>query len=143
MRYRLGKPTVDWIRYQVAPPTEATVTRLPSGHGSRVRGEHDAADDVAGSGDLCDRPIHRGIRQAMSKRALLVVALLSGTVSGQVFDRPIALPPAEIEPLDAASSAQLENAKRFLAERQWAEAVEAIRRVQETEPSRLVKVELA
>jgi outer membrane protein assembly factor BamB len=74
---------------------------------------------------------------------MLLVLASAGTAGGQVFNRPISLPPAEIEPLDAGSSAQLENAKRFLAERQWAEAVEAIRRVQETEPSRLVQVEMA
>src|SRR5437763_5382405 len=75
--------------------------------------------------------------------AFAVLVAISGISGGQVFDRPIILPPAEIEPLDAASSAHLENAKRFLAERQWAEAVEAIRRVQEAEPSRLVQVEMA
>src|SRR5258705_8529012 len=73
----------------------------------------------------------------------LLVALFVSTASAQVFDRPVSLPPADVEQLDAGSAAHLENAKRFLAERQWSEAVEAIRRVQETEPSRLIKVDLA
>jgi outer membrane protein assembly factor BamB len=71
------------------------------------------------------------------------VILGAGLVSAQVVDRSISLPPADVEQLDAASAAHLENAKRFLAERQWSEAVESIRRVQETEPSRLIKVEMA
>jgi outer membrane protein assembly factor BamB len=70
----------------------------------------------------------------------LFVAILAGSASAQV-DRSIALPPADVEQLDASSAAHLENAKRFLAERQWSEAVESLRRVQETEPTRLVKVE--
>ena len=78
-----------------------------------------------------------------------VAGLLCGHSCGPVLfppklvDRSIVLPPADVEQLDAASAAHLENAKRFLAERQWSEAVESIRRVQETEPSRLVKVEMA
>jgi outer membrane protein assembly factor BamB len=75
--------------------------------------------------------------------ALLLVVAIAGSLPAQVFDRPIALPPAEIELLDAVSSAHLENAKRLLTERQWSEAVEAIRRVQETDPSRLARVELS
>ena len=78
-----------------------------------------------------------------NSRALLLVAAFTAAAHGQVFDRSIVLPPAEVERLDATSSAHLENAKRFLAERQWAEAVEAIRRVQEAEPSRLVQVEMS
>ncbi len=75
--------------------------------------------------------------------ALLVVAAIAGGLPAQFFDRPISLPPAEIEMLDATSSAQLENAKRLLAEWQWAEAVEAIRRVQDADPAQLARVEMA
>ena len=78
-----------------------------------------------------------------NSRALFLVAAFTAAAHGQVFDRSVVLPPAEVERLDATSSAHLENAKRFLAERQWAEAVEAIRRVQEAEPSRLVQVEMS
>src|SRR5882762_6447590 len=73
----------------------------------------------------------------------LLAAILCGNhARAQVFERSIALPPAEVELLDASSAAQLENVRRFLAERQWDEAVEAIRRVQEVEPARLVKIDL-
>ena len=74
---------------------------------------------------------------------LLFAALLHTPAAAQVFDRSISLPPAEVELLDATSAAHLENARRFLAERQWSEGVESIRRVQEAEPARLVKVDLA
>ena len=72
-----------------------------------------------------------------------VLALLVGPAKGQVFDRTRALPHAEVDLLDSASAAHLESAKRFLAEEQWAEAVEAIRRVMEAEEGRLVRVDLA
>jgi len=75
--------------------------------------------------------------------ALLLLVAVAGTTGAQVFDRPIALPPADVERLDSTSSAHLENAKRFLAEGQWAEAVESIRRVQEADSSRLVQLEMA
>jgi len=68
--------------------------------------------------------------------------LWSNAALAQIAPRQAALPPADVEQLDAASTAYLENARRFLAERQWSEAVEAIRRLEEGEPSRLVKVEL-
>jgi outer membrane protein assembly factor BamB len=53
------------------------------------------------------------------------------------------LPPAEVDLLDATSATHLENAKQFLAEKQWAEAVEAIRRAQEADASSLIRVDLA
>ena len=59
------------------------------------------------------------------------------------FERSIVLPPAEVDGIDSASATHLENAKRFLAEKQWAEAVEAIRRVQESDANRLVRVDLS
>jgi outer membrane protein assembly factor BamB/predicted negative regulator of RcsB-dependent stress response len=74
---------------------------------------------------------------------LLFAALVCSPASAQVFDPAVSFSPADVEQLDAGSAAYLENAKRFLAEHQWSEAVEAIRRVQEAEPSRLVNVDLA
>jgi outer membrane protein assembly factor BamB len=65
------------------------------------------------------------------------------TARAQIFERSSALPPADVEELDAAASAHLESATKFLAEGQWDEAVESLRRVQESEPTRLVKVDLA
>ncbi len=84
----------------------------------------------------------RLLTQAVGLIAGCLLALPAPT-RAQLFEPAIVLPPAEIEQLDAASAAHLENAARFLAEKQWAEAVEAIRRVQEADPSRLVKVESA
>jgi hypothetical protein len=82
-----------------------------------------------------------GRRPAMA--AILLAALFCQQLPAQVFERSITLPPSDIDQLDASSAAQLENAKRFLAERQWDEAVEAIRRVQEAEPTRLVNFGLS
>ena len=72
---------------------------------------------------------------------------LAGLVAGkpspglaQVGQPAAALPPADVEQLDSTSAAHLENAKRFLAEGQWEQAVESIRRVQETDADQLVKV---
>src|SRR5262245_33245961 len=73
---------------------------------------------------------------------ILLIALLGSRALAQ-FERIQSLPPADVEVLDAASAAHLENAKKFLAEKQWAEAVEAIRRVAEADAARLVKVDLA
>jgi len=73
----------------------------------------------------------------------LVLLLLAASAQAQIFGPTLVLPPAELDQLDAASAAHLENASRFLVEKQWAEAVESIRRVQEADPSRLVKVDLA
>ena len=65
------------------------------------------------------------------------------TATAQVFERSSALSPAEIDVLDSANAAHLENAKQFLGQSQWGEAVEAIRRVMETDGNRLMRVELA
>src|SRR6478752_4663605 len=81
---------------------------------------------------------HWLVPRRLAVTSLLLATLIASRLSAQVFERSISLPPAEIEQLDASSAAQLENARRFLAERQWDEAVEAIRRVHETEPTRLV-----
>ena len=80
---------------------------------------------------------------AVARVCWLLPALLACDSNGQTVERAVVLPPAEIELLDPSSAAHLENAKRFLAEQQWAEAVEAIRRVQEAGPGKLVGVDLA
>lgn len=61
-------------------------------------------------------------------------------VLGQVFERPSMLSPADVDLLDSAAATHLESAKKFLAEKQWEEAVDAIRRVMEADAGRLVKV---
>src|SRR4051812_49040424 len=77
-----------------------------------------------------------------ARRALVVWLALSASARGQVFDRPVVLPSAQVDELDASGNAHLENARRFLAEGQWADAVEAIRRAGDSQPSQLVKVDI-
>src|SRR5262245_54140252 len=81
---------------------------------------------------------------ALSTHIACLIALGFTVTStfAQTTEPTTSLPPTEITLLDAASLAHLENSSRFLNQRQWSEAVEAIRRVQESEPSRLVKVEM-
>ena len=74
---------------------------------------------------------------------LLAIGLAAAPVRAQFVERSNSLPPADIDLVDSTSAAHLESAKRFLAEQQWDEAVESIRRVQEADGSRLVKVEMA
>ena len=74
---------------------------------------------------------------------LLMQSALVPAASAQVFERASSLPPADVEQLDSTAAAHLESARRFLAESQWDEAVESIRRVQEADAARLVKVDLA
>ena len=88
----------------------------------------------------------RHVSVIMSRTLLALACSLVAVVGqgrGQVFERTHPLPPAEVDMLDSASAAHLESAKRFIAEEQWAEAVEAIRRVMEADEGRLVKVDLA
>ena len=59
---------------------------------------------------------------------------------GQVFERPSMLSPAEVDLLESAAATHLESAKRFLAEKQWEEGVDAIRRVMESDAGRMVRV---
>ena len=75
--------------------------------------------------------------------SLLLVESALGPASAQVFERASSLPPADVEELDSTAAAHLDSARRFVAESQWDEAVESIRRVQEAEAARLVKVDLA
>lgn len=72
--------------------------------------------------------------------AVLASALTGGLARGQLFERPGVLAPAEVDLLDSAAATHLESARRFLAEKQWEEAVDAIRRVTEAGADRLVKV---
>ena len=74
-----------------------------------------------------------------------VLAALVGSVAippafSQVFERPSMLSPADVDLLDSAAATHLESAKKFLAEKQWEEAIDAIRRVMEADAARLVKV---
>ncbi|MDX1945128.1 MAG: PQQ-binding-like beta-propeller repeat protein [Pirellulaceae bacterium] len=73
----------------------------------------------------------------------LILLVLAMPAAAQIFERPTALPPADLELLDAASAAHLESAKRFLAESQWDEGVESIRRVMEADAGKLVRVEMS
>lgn len=66
--------------------------------------------------------------------------LAARPADAQVFERTTSLAPAEADLLDAGSATHLENAKRFLAEKQWDEAVDALRRAMEGDPGRLVRV---
>ena len=72
--------------------------------------------------------------------AAIVVGFAATPANGQVFERPSMLSPAEVDLLDSAATTHLESAQRFLAEKQWEEAVDAIRRVMEADAARLVKV---
>lgn len=83
------------------------------------------------------------LRFSMLATTAALAMLSAGSLSAQVIERALTLPAADVEKIDSASAAHLENAKRFLAEKQWAEAVEAIRRVQESDRSRLMRVDLA
>jgi len=74
--------------------------------------------------------------------AILFAVCSLSEAAGQVFERGSDLPPAEVERIDAASATHLENADRFLAEKQWDEAVEAIRRVMESDTGQFVPVDL-
>ncbi|MFN0019217.1 MAG: PQQ-binding-like beta-propeller repeat protein [Pirellulaceae bacterium] len=83
------------------------------------------------------------------KSPRLFIAIISAAIAcgfaispalGQIFERPSMLSPAEVDLLDSAAATHLESAKRFLAEKQWEEAVDAIRRVMEADAGRLVKV---
>ncbi|MEX2026653.1 MAG: hypothetical protein WEH44_05120, partial [Pirellulaceae bacterium] len=69
----------------------------------------------------------------MKLAACLSLGTLCGTLllacpAAAQIDRSQTLPAAEIDPLDATTATHLENARRFLAEKQWDEAVDAIRR---------------
>ncbi len=84
------------------------------------------------------------MRSAASFFAVSLATLSGGfgwtPAFGQVFERPSMLSPADVDLLDSAAATHLESAKKFLAERQWEEAVDAIRRVMEADAGRLVKV---
>ena len=75
--------------------------------------------------------------------AFALVLLAALPAAAQIFERSAALPPADLEELDSSGAAHLERARRFLAESQWEEAVEAIRRVQEGSGENLIQVDSA
>jgi outer membrane protein assembly factor BamB len=79
----------------------------------------------------------------MREVTFALVLLATVPAPAQIFERSAALPPADLVELDSSGAAHLERAKRFLAESQWEEAVEAIRRVQEGSGESLIQVDLA
>jgi outer membrane protein assembly factor BamB len=82
----------------------------------------------------------------MRDRCLILVAalFLSGMFGqqthAQIFPGPTDLAGAELQLLDAAGAAHLENARQLLAQKEYDEAVEAIRRVLENDGGRLIPV---
>jgi outer membrane protein assembly factor BamB len=72
--------------------------------------------------------------------AALACGFVATPAAGQIFERSSMLSPADVDLLDSAAATHLESAKKFLAEKQWEEAVDAIRRVMEADAGRLVKV---
>ncbi len=64
----------------------------------------------------------------------------SGVSSAQIFPGPTNLPAAELQLLDSAGAAHLENGRQLLQQKEWDEAVEAIRRVLENDGGRMIRV---
>jgi hypothetical protein len=64
----------------------------------------------------------------------------AGAAQAQLFRGPTDLSSAELLLIDAAGAAHLENARQLLAQKEWSEAVEAIRRVLENDGGRLIRV---
>lgn len=85
-------------------------------------------------------PLSGPPRLGAALAALLVVFGGAPFAGGQSLVRFGPLPAPQLEELAVASQRQLENADRLLASGQWAEGVEAIRRVQEGADRGLVKV---
>ena len=73
--------------------------------------------------------------------AVVVFACWGDFAKGQIFPGPTDLANAELLLIDAAGSAHLENARQLLAQKQYDEAVEAIRRVLENDGGRLMRVQ--
>jgi outer membrane protein assembly factor BamB len=72
---------------------------------------------------------------------LMATVSMSGQANAQaIFERTVALAPAEVDLVDATGATHLENARRFLAEKQWDEAVDAIRRAMEGDAARYINV---
>ncbi|WP_425616092.1 PQQ-binding-like beta-propeller repeat protein [Anatilimnocola sp. NA78] len=77
---------------------------------------------------------------------LLVASLLLLTrqyAQAQFMPGATNLPPADLQLLDSAGAAHLENARQLLAQKEWDEAVEAIRRVLENDGGRLIRANVA
>jgi hypothetical protein len=78
-------------------------------------------------------------------RVLPLLALLllgfPASLRAQGFSGGTPLPPAELQLLDSAGAAHLENARQLLAQQKWDEAVEAIRRVLENDSGRLIHID--
>lgn len=74
---------------------------------------------------------------------LLLSIFLGGAIrraSAQIFRGPTDLSSAELQLIDSAGAAHLENARQLLQQKEWGEAVEAIRRVMENDGGRLIRV---
>ncbi len=76
----------------------------------------------------------------ISLAAIWLAAIPAASASAQFFDRSQSLAPAEVELIDATTATHLENARRFVMEKQWDEAVDAIRRGMEGEAGRFVPI---
>ena len=72
--------------------------------------------------------------------AVAIVLLVAASAQAQLFSRASALPPADVEEFDSNAATHLENAKRFLAEKQWDDAVDAIRRVMESDSGKFARI---
>ena len=64
----------------------------------------------------------------------------AGAAQAQLFRGPTDLSSAELQLIDSAGAAHLENARQLLQQKEWGEAVEAIRRVLENDGGRLIRV---
>ena len=73
--------------------------------------------------------------------ALLALVCLCGMAAAQIFPGATDLANAELQLIDAAGATHLENARQLLAQKQYDEAVEAIRRVLENDGGRLIRVQ--
>ena len=62
------------------------------------------------------------------------------SATAQLFRGPTDLSSAELQLIDSAGAAHLENARQLLQQKEWGEAVEAIRRVLENDGGRLIRV---
>lgn len=87
-------------------------------------------------------------RSMHSVHTILIYSALCWLVSSrlamaQIFREPTDLAGAELQLIDSAGAAHLENARQLLEQKQYDEAVEAIRRVLENDGGRLIRVNRA
>src|SRR5687768_12412859 len=82
----------------------------------------------------------RHVRSLILAASLCVCSLHARTGAAQIFPVPTDLSSAELQLIDSAGAAHLENARQLLEQKEWDEAVEAIRRVLENDGGRLIRV---